>query len=89
MEDLQHAVASIPEVAEIAEAEVSSGSPKRRVQGDTGARNSYAPPGRPPGMNGLAGLGMADGHMGAPHLPFPICMHACEHLQKLLSLCFT
>jgi hypothetical protein len=64
MEDLQHTVTSIPEAAEGAEAEASPGEAKRRVQGDTGSRNSFAPPGRPPGMNGLSGLGMADGHKG-------------------------
>ncbi len=69
MEDLRHTVSSIPEAAEIIEAEAPPGPAKRRAKGEKGSRNAYAPPGRPPGMSSLNGLGMADGHKGAPQTP--------------------
>ena len=65
MEDLRHTVSSIPEADEVVEPVASPESAKRRVQGDTGNSKAFASPGRPPGVNGLAGLGMADGHTGA------------------------
>ncbi|BDA48871.1 hypothetical protein COCOBI_12-5540 [Coccomyxa sp. Obi] len=64
MEDLRHTVSSIPEAAEVAEADAQPGLARRRVQGEVGSRNAYAPPGRPPGISSLNGLGMADGHKG-------------------------
>lgn len=70
MEDLRHTVSSIPEAAEIAEADALPELTRRRVQGQNGSRNAYAPPGRPPGKSSLNGLGMADGHKGAPQTPY-------------------